>query len=362
MPTPAKLYGVSAHELHPALSEFPEGHSDCGHDGIERHGDDRFDVTFRGGELRVDRNGIDVQHEGNIPVRRMDAGESVCVNAGSFARLQQDPLAVVAHFPHSASAPLSENDNAVSRRSAAQDTIKGETRLINPCSFEQMLEELAEQTNLLLHNRDRQSFLIGREQRVIVLSAEREDESPEREGEDRADCNTSDEKNPIPARPHGFTHNPFSDQCNSFPCGRASITIGAPNKISNRCTIFPTKSPIDAAGVSSTPRDATNSELEGAGITASALAQREPSGDTGLHAPSSKFQSGFSGLNELGRDLPPDNSEKYSSKFISPLFFCLMAKIPTAVVADFDTRQSTEGNRYEHPWFTDTWAEHERAH
>jgi hypothetical protein len=134
------------------------------------------------------------------------------------------------------------------------------------------------------------------------------------------------------------------------------------NKISNRAAIVPAISPIDRTGVSFTPRDATNSELEGEAGSASALAQREPNGDIGLLSPSSKFQSGSSRLNELDRDLPPDNSERvYPLGYIAPFSFSLMTKVPTAI-ADLDNRQRSEGKRHEHPWFTDTWSGHERVH
>ena len=202
-------------------------------------------------------------------------------------------------------------------------------------------------------------------ERLIVFRPDGKHGEDDKEADHGPDPDAPGEINPIPARPHGFTHNPFSDQCNSFPCGRASITIGAPNKISNRCTIFPTKSPIDAAGASLPPEgSANNSELEGAGITASALAQREPSGDTGLHAPSSKLPwgEGVASRDNRRAGFAPNLTGLFPTKFIPSFSFSRMAKIPTAVVADFDTRQSTEGNRYEHPWFTDTWAEHERAH
>jgi hypothetical protein len=143
---------------------------------------------------------------------------------------------------------------------------------------------------------------------------------------------------------------------------RAAVATSNANRISNLATISPDNSPIDREGVPSTPRDANNSELEGATVQAPPLATERASSNGCLPAPSSNFQSGFSGLNELGRDLPPDNSEEaFQGVSLPPFFFS--CRISQPATADFDNQQRSEGKRYEHPSGTDNWTStNERVH
>ena len=84
---------------------------------------------------------------------------------------------------------------------------------------------------------------------------------------------------------------------------RAAVATSKSLNNFNCCTITPTNSPIDAAGVSVTPGDATNSEFEGEVPGASARAQRDPTREDGFSSPSIHFPPSVSSgaFNELAR-------------------------------------------------------------
>lgn len=111
---------------------------------------------------------------------------------------------------------------------------------------------------------------------------------------------------------------------------RAAVATSKSLNNFNCCTIIPTKLPIDAAGVSVTPGDATNSEFEGERVHGSALAQAEPTRESGLCSPSILLPSSVSSgaFNELARhSLNARNlaGEASSRKFRPAIFYSPIA-------------------------------------
>lgn len=125
---------------------------------------------------------------------------------------------------------------------------------------------------------------------------------------------------------------------------RAMDRTSNANKISNRETIAPTTSPIALAGVSSTPRDATNSSTPVAQRIAQPTSNRQVAGSNPAGC-ANPFPSGNSGFNELCRiSSQPDNLAGFVPVIFS--FKSSIGKFPTAQSLVSDNSKLSEGQAH----------------
>lgn len=250
------------------LGDLGDQKPDGGHCRFNRHCDDSRNLALARGPI-LDQKGFPVINEVQPPLIDNYFGEPIDENTFGSARL--DKGRGFRFFPgvHAGNSPQPFKQE---ERSFARGTAK---------SYEWMLEELTEL-----------SF------RGILVRPAIGDKG-------NNSCRAA---------------NDTDHECESDKRYQLSNTVRTSNanKISNCCTIFPTYSPIDAAGVSSTLRDATNSE------------------------------SGFSGSSaELSRDLPPDNSEEaFQGVSLPPFFFMCRINEVSLLGAELDTQQLSRSEAY----------------